>query len=47
MLVGGMCDKFAEGVEIATQTINSGKSFEKLKQFAKENNAIEKIEEFD
>ena len=46
MLAGGMCDKFSEGVEIATQTIDSGKSFEKLKQFAKENNAIEKIEEF-
>ena len=47
MLVGGMCDKFVEGVEMATQTINSGKSFEKLKQFAKENNATDKIEEFD
>jgi len=47
MLVGGMCDKFGEGVEIATQTINSGRSFEKLKQFAKENNATDKIEEFD
>ncbi len=46
MLAGGMCDKFNEGVEIATHTIDSGKSFEKLKQFAKENNAIEKIEEF-
>ena len=46
MLVGGMCDKFEEGVEVATQTINSGKSFEKLKQFAKENNALDKLEEF-
>jgi len=46
MLAGGMCDKFDEGVEIATHTIDSGKSFEKLKQFAKENNAIEKIEGF-
>ncbi len=44
MLAGGMCEKFAEGVEMATQTINSGKSFDKLKQFAKENNAVEKIE---
>ena len=47
MLASGMCDKFEEGVEIATQTINSGKSFEKLKQFTKENNATDKIEEFD
>ena len=47
MLASGMCDKFGEGVEIATQTINSGKSFEKLKQFAKENNAVEKIEGVD
>jgi anthranilate phosphoribosyltransferase len=44
MLVGGMCDKFDEGVELALQTVNSGKAFEKLKQFAKENNALDKIE---
>jgi len=47
MLAGGMCDKFNEGVELATQTINSGKAFEKLKQFAKENNANEKVEGYD
>jgi len=47
MLAGGMCDKFNEGVELATQTINSGKAFEKLKQFAKENNANEKMEGYD
>jgi len=44
MLAGGICDKFEEGVELSLQTINSGKAFEKLKQFAKENNAIEKLE---
>ena len=44
MLVGGICDKFEEGVELALQTINSGKAFDKLKQFAKENNALEKLE---
>jgi len=45
MLAGGMCEKFEEGIELALQTINSGKAFEKLKQFAKENNANEKMEE--
>jgi len=45
MVVGGLCDEFKDGVELATETINSGKAFEKLKQFAKENNAQEKLEE--
>ena len=44
MMVGGLCDEFEDGVELATETINSGKAFEKLKQFAKENNAQEKLE---
>tara|TARA_Y100000590_G_scaffold122564_1_gene140331 strand:- start:21544 stop:22563 length:1020 start_codon:yes stop_codon:yes gene_type:complete len=44
ILVAGICDKFSDGVEIALETINSGKAFEKLKQFAKENNAIDKLE---
>ena len=43
-LVGGLCDEFKDGVELATETINNGKAFEKLKQFAKENNAQEKLE---
>jgi anthranilate phosphoribosyltransferase len=45
ILVEGMCDRFDECVELARETINSGKSFEKLKQFAKENNALDKLEE--
>ena len=44
MIVGGLCDGFKDGVELATETINNGKAFEKLKQFAKENNAQEKLE---
>ena len=44
MIVGGLCDGFKDGVELATETINNGKAFEKLKQFAKENNAYEKLE---
>jgi len=44
MLVGGLCNEFKEGVELATQTINNGKAFEKLKQFAKENGSLEKLE---
>jgi len=47
LLVGGICDKFEEGVELAHETINNGKAFEKLKQFTKENNASDKIEEFE
>ena len=44
MIVGGLCDEFKDGVELATETINNGKAFEKLKEFAKENNAQEKLE---
>ena len=47
MVVGGLCDEFKDGVELAIETINSGKAFEKLKQFAKENNAQEKTEGID
>ena len=47
MLVGGICDKFDEGVELARETINSGRTLEKLKQFAKINNALEKVKESD
>ena len=45
LIVGGLCDEFKDGIELATETINNGKAFEKLKQFAKENNAYEKLEE--
>ena len=45
MLVGGICDKFDECVELARETINNGKTFEKLKQFAKANNALEKVKD--
>ena len=47
LLVGGICNKFEEGVELARQTIDNGKAFEKLKQFTKENNASNKLEEFE
>jgi len=47
MLVGGICDKFDDGVELARETINNGKTFEKLKQFAKANDALEKIKDCD
>ena len=47
LLVGGLCNKFEEGIELAQQTINNGKAFEKLKEFAKENNSLEKLEEFE
>ena len=44
MVAGGMCDSFEEGVEMSLSTINSGKSFEKLKQFAKEYGTLNKLE---
>jgi len=44
IIVGGLRDEFKDGVELATETINNGKAFEKLKEFAKENNAQEKLE---
>ena len=47
LLVGGICNKFEEGVELARQTIDNGNAFEKLKQFAKENNSSDKLEEFE
>jgi len=46
LLVGGMCNRFEEGIELAKETIDNGKAYEKLKQFVKENNALEKLEEF-
>ena len=46
LLVGGLCDKFEEGIELARLTVDNGKAFEKLKQFVKENNSLEKLEEF-
>ena len=46
LLVGGFSNKFEECGELAKQTVNNGKAFEKLKQFAKENNALDKLEEF-
>ena len=47
MLVGGMCDRFDDGVELARETIDSGKSFKKLKEFAEANHALDKLEESD
>ena len=47
MLVSGICDKFDEGIELARETISNGKTLEKLKQFAKANNALEKVGESD
>ena len=44
MLVGGLCDSIDDGVELAREVINNGKSFKKLKQFAEENNALDKLE---
>ena len=47
MLVGGMCDRFDDGIELARETIDDGKSFKKLKEFAKANHALDRLEEND
>ncbi len=44
MVAGGMCENFEEGVEMSLNTINNGKAFEKLKQFAKEYGTLNKLE---
>jgi len=44
MVAGGMCENFEDGVEMSLNTINSGKAFEKLKQFAKEYGTLDKLE---
>lgn len=47
ILVGGMCDTFDDSVELAREVIDSGKPFKKLKEFAKINNAVDRLEEMD
>jgi len=45
ILVGGICDKFDDSIELAIETINNGNAFKKLKQFSKINNGLSKLEE--
>ena len=47
ILVGGMCDTFDDSVELAREVVDSGKPFKKLKEFAKINNAVDRLEETD
>ena len=44
LIVSGICDKFSDGIELALQTITSGKSFDKLREFTKYCNGMEKLE---
>ena len=46
MLVSNMFNRFNDCVELARETINNGNAFKKLKEFAKINNALEKLEGF-
>jgi anthranilate phosphoribosyltransferase len=39
-----MSNNFSDGIELALETISSGKAFNKLKEFAKHCNGMEKLE---
>ena len=43
-VVSGIVNDFTEGLELALQTIKSGKAFDKLKEFTKYCNGMEKLE---
>ena len=45
LIVGEVAKDFDEGIEIAKNTIHSGKSFTLLKNFVKETGNIEKLKE--
>ena len=44
LIVSDICDNFNDGIELALDTISSGKAFDKLKEFAEYCNGIEKLE---
>ena len=44
LIVSDICDNFKDGIELALETISSGKAFDKLSEFAKHCNGIEKLE---
>tara|TARA_B100000029_G_scaffold7489_1_gene7907 strand:- start:656 stop:1702 length:1047 start_codon:yes stop_codon:yes gene_type:complete len=44
LIVSGISDNFNDGIELALETISSGKAFNKLKEFAKHCNGMEKLE---
>ncbi|MDP6857934.1 MAG: anthranilate phosphoribosyltransferase [Candidatus Nitrosopelagicus sp.] len=44
LIVSGICDGFSDGVELALKTITSGKAFDKLREFTKYCDGMEKLE---
>ena len=44
LIISDICDNFNDGIELALETISSGKAFDKLKEFTKYCNGIEKLE---
>ena len=44
LIVSDICDDFKDGIELALETISSGKAFDKLTEFAKYCDGIEKLE---
>jgi len=44
LVVSGICDEFSDGIELALQTITSGKAFDKLREFTKYCDGMEKLE---
>ena len=44
LIISGICNDFKDGIELALETISSGKAFDKLREFTKYCNGIEKLE---
>ena len=44
LIVSDICDNFKDGIELAIETISSGKAFDKLEEFTKYCGGMEKLE---
>jgi anthranilate phosphoribosyltransferase len=47
LMVAEMAKDFAEGIEIASQTIKSGQAYSHFVDFVKENGSLQKIKEME
>ena len=44
LIISGICNDFKDGIELALETISSGKAFDKLEEFTKHCDGMEKLE---
>ena len=44
LIISNICDDFDYGIDLALETITSGKAYEKLKEFVKYCDCLEKLE---